>query len=313
MTAATAATTTPATTATRGRKPKALLLHAHPEVDQAKIDNAMTVMRDIAQGAQELAVQIGYDGVMTPAALEDGIRFYQGRTVESLLEMGKRLLLLKEITPHGEFKAHLEVLNIDYTMAKRFMSATVKFSKGATSHLLGAAGSTSKLLELAMLDDDEIQQLEAGESVRGIDLDDVDTMTVRELRAALRESRDENIATAALLRDKNAKLDAAHAKQQRIKTLPPDQVLAELRREVTARADDAEGAIVGQLRQGFLALYKHHEGQQLSGNDDINIGSSDIFMAGIIGQLMTNLIALRDEFSLPEIGPEGVPEWVSAE
>lgn len=301
MTADTTATTT---TATRGRKPKALLLHAHPEVDQAKIDNAMTVMRDIAQGAQELAVQIGYDGALTVGALEDGIRFYQRRTVDDLMQLGMRLLLLKEMTPHGEFIERLNLLNIDHRLAQRVMGATLKFSNAGALPLLEAAGSQTKLLELAVLDDEELHGLGEGETVRGIDLDDIERMSSRELRAALRETRGELVSQKQLTAVKNERIDELHGKLHRFEKAPPDDALAELRREVTAAGHDAEGAIVGHLRQGLLALREHH---------DKHGGESDLMMAGQIGQLISRLIAIREELVLPEIGPEGVPEWVSAE
>lgn len=135
-----------------------------------------------------LAKQLGYEGSLTVGALEDGIRFYQQRTAEACLELGKRLILLKEATAHGEFKQRVELLGIEYGAAKRFMGVAGKFSKGPTSALLNAANSQSKLIELLVLDDSEIAELEDGGTVRGITVDKIDQMGVRELRAALRQS-----------------------------------------------------------------------------------------------------------------------------
>lgn len=64
--------------------------------------NAMALMnQERNAAAQAIALQLGYEGSLAVGALEDEIRFYQRRTVESLLELGKRLLVLKELTPHG--------------------------------------------------------------------------------------------------------------------------------------------------------------------------------------------------------------------
>ena len=104
-----------------------------------------------------LAAQLGYDGSLTVGALEDEIRFYQRRTVEACLELGKRLLLLKELAPHGEFVQRTELLGISKRMSQKFMSATLKFAKTNSSSLLQKAGNQTKLLELVMLDDDEIE------------------------------------------------------------------------------------------------------------------------------------------------------------
>jgi hypothetical protein len=73
--------------------------------------------------AATLAQQLGYEGVLTVGTLEDEIRFYQRRTVEAILETGKRLLLLKEMTPHGEFAQRVEMLGFSDRTAQRFMQA----------------------------------------------------------------------------------------------------------------------------------------------------------------------------------------------
>ena len=82
-----------------------------------------------AQKLGVLATQLGYQGALTVGAIEDEIRFYQQRTVEACMELGKRLLILKEMTPHGEFNKRMEMLNFTPRMAQKFMSAVLKFSK----------------------------------------------------------------------------------------------------------------------------------------------------------------------------------------
>lgn len=52
-----------------------------------------------------------------------------------------------------------------------------------------AAGTQAKVLELAVLDDEDLQALESGDSVAGITVDDVERMSASQLRAALREAR----------------------------------------------------------------------------------------------------------------------------
>ncbi|MFA7238718.1 MAG: hypothetical protein WC091_01290 [Sulfuricellaceae bacterium] len=287
--------------AKRGRKPNVPQVIEHAEVDQTQIDNAMVTLRADAQGAQELALQIGYDGTLTVAALEDGIRFYQNRTVEACLELGKRLVLLKEITPHGEFIGRMEVLGISDRMARKFMAAVLKFSNRNSSSVLQSVGSQTKLLELVVLDDGEIEALENGDSARGLTLDAIEVMSVRELKAALRDSRDENAANRELLADKNALLDDARANLARIKKAKPDVVLGELRREVNSYALTIEAAIIGQLRQGFLALQAHHESHPES--------DSNMLMAGLVGNLENCLRTLVDECMLPKIPVDGQPGW----
>ena len=157
--------------------------------------------------AMALADQFGYQGNLSIGTLEDEIRFYQRRSVEAVLALGTRLLILKELTAHGEFIQRVELLGINKRMAQRFMGATLKLGKSDSKSLMTAAGTQTKLLELVVLDDEEIAELAEGGTAANLTLDDVARMTVTELRAALREARENEQATGRLLQDKNAKID----------------------------------------------------------------------------------------------------------
>ncbi|MEB3835709.1 hypothetical protein [Acinetobacter sp. IK25] len=154
-----------------------------------------------------LATQLGYEGALTVGALEDEIRFFQQRTVEAVMELGKRLLILKEITPHGEFNKRVEMLNFTPRMAQKFMSAVLKFSKTNSSSLLQKAGNQTKLLELVTLDDDEIEIIEQGGSIGEVSLDTIETMSVRELKDELRRIKANKEATDLLLQKKDRKIN----------------------------------------------------------------------------------------------------------
>ncbi len=158
-----------------------------------------------------LATQLGYDGDLTVGALEDGIRLYQRRTIEDLFELGKRLLLLKEQCQHGEFTNRIELLGFEPSLARRLMSATIKFSKQETSPVLKTVKTQSKLLELIVLDDTEIQAIADGESIGDVNLDTIETMSVRELKKALREAKADNTAKDQLIQKKDQKINELDA------------------------------------------------------------------------------------------------------
>lgn len=165
-----------------------------------------------------LATQFGYEGSLTVGALEDEIRFYQRRTVEACLELGKRLILLKEMTPHGEFRQRTDMLNINERAARRFMSAALKFSKTDNLTVLKAAGNQSKLLELLVLDDEEIKELSEGGSVNDITLDDIDRMTSSELRKKLRDMKLDTEAKEQLLQKKDQKINELDSKLTKLQS-----------------------------------------------------------------------------------------------
>ena len=181
---------------TRGRKPLPSAinpLQVNEELirsDMARIDQLPALEARIEQNAIALAKDLAYDGALTVESLEEEIKFYQRRSVEAVLETGKRLLLLKEVAGYGEFHGRLESLGFSPRLAQQFMAATLKFSNAKSTSLLTLPNlGQTKLLELLVLDDGEIEALNSGAEVRGIVLDDIDCMTVSELRRKLRQEQ----------------------------------------------------------------------------------------------------------------------------
>ena len=248
--------------------------------------NQLAVMSIEANAnAVAMAQQIGYQGAVTVGALEDEIRFYQRRTVEAILETGRRLLVLKELTAHGEFSQRVEMLGFSYRTAHRFMQAAVKTSKSANLAVLSTqVKSASAFLELVTHDDDVLENL--------AEMDDVEKMSASELRAALREAREEKGAVEKVLADKNTAMDKLRAQVKRIEKLPPDEQRQSLMKEATAIAHDALGAIRGGVRAALAAL---------SVENGLEVRDLDVFMAGLVGQLQAELAALREEFNLPDV------------
>lgn len=243
-----------------------------------------TLVIEANEAANAMAMQIGYQGAVSVGALEDEIRFYQRRTVEAILETGKRLLVLKELTPHGEFSQRVEMLGFSDRTARRFMQAAVKTSKSANLAVLSTqVKSASAFLELVTHDDDVLENL--------AEMDDVEKMSASELRTALREAREEKGAVEKVLSDKNTAMDKLRAQVKRIATIPPDEALADLQREATANMNDALGAVRGGLRAALIALNNHGDER----------GQQAVFMAGLVGQVAAELAALREEFNLPDV------------
>lgn len=285
-------------------------------IDEARFRAAHQVMVQDAQAralsvsqheaaVRAVALQVGYQlpaDCADPDLIQRDISANMRRSVEACLEVGRGLAVLKQACEHGNFVARLEVLGLDRTVAVRFMQAAVKFSNVATSqHLIGAIGTQSKLFELLVLDDDQVEELTLTGQTGELSLDDIASMSVKELRAALREARAEGKAKDELLAEKNKTIDRERANAKRIREIPPDETLAELRKAVAAIADDARGAIVGQLREGLATLFSHHD---KAGGDSV------LWAAGIVGQLVRDIDELRDQFGLPDVTDAVVPEWV---
>lgn len=237
-------------------------------------------------------------------------RFYMAQSAESMLEAGKRLVILKENEPHGEFINVLEnELGLPYRTSVRMMQAatkylspTLKSNVPALAHL----GKT-KLFELIAEDDEELSELAEGGTIAGLTLDDIDRMTSRELRAALRESRETNSAQQRVLADKNEKIDALSTKlekKSRIQPPKPDEEVKKLRAEVTALSTEAESAITVRLSNAFEILSAYCAENQIDTPKD--------FMTGLVCELESAARNLRSTFDLPD-SPTGnvAPAWLT--
>lgn len=239
------------------------------------------------EAAQQLARQIGYEGTLTVGALEDEIRFYQRRSVEALLECGKRLLVLKELTPRGEFDQRIELLGFSRRSAYRFMQASIKASKSANLALLATqVKSASAFLELVTHDDDELAVLEH--------MDDVDRMSASQLRAALREAHADRRAMQDVLDKKNKRIDQLEREKVRIAATPPDERLAEDLKALAIRATEAIVTVRAGLRAGFKALLE----REMEGPDE---PSTRHVMAGYLDELEREIAILRQDFHLHAI------------
>lgn len=204
-----------APSAKRGRKPlpAAEVMEAtlSPEVAQqtTQAANAMAV-RD-AEIAERYGDGLPYqrDRVVSEA------RFFLAASAEAMLEAGKRLIQIKENEPHGEFITIVtEQLGLGERSVRQMMQASVKYlsprleAKRQTFAVLGR----SKLFDLMTESDDDIEALSEGGTLAGHTFDEIEAMSARELKAALRDHKQQLAAKDKVLADRNAKIDGLEEK-----------------------------------------------------------------------------------------------------
>lgn len=271
--------------------------------------DALKAQQNDASERNTLILQQFGDGLpFDPIRYEDKVRMHLSRSAEEMLAAGRALVVAKEHLPHGEWQSFLGRVGIDTTLAKRMCQAAVKFSNGAlTHHLIEAAGNKTKLFELLVLDDEDIQELNDGGTVAGLELDDIAGMPASELRKALRDAREEQKAAEQLLSDKNTRLDKLQADltatRRRIKAQKPDEELAQLRSEFAAESMAVEQAIRTTLRDGVAQL---RDAGMTAGETDL---AHDTFLAGQLRLIEQALIDLRAEFALEDVDSDGAPSW----
>lgn len=237
-------------------------------------------------------------------------KFYMAQSAEAMLEAGKRLIILKECEPHGDFSRIItEQLGLAERTARLVMQAAVKYCSPELEpkrQAFAVLGKT-KLFELMTEDDGDLVELADGGTIAGMSLDDIDRMTSRELKAALREARETNAAQQRVLADKNEKIDSLSTKlekKSRIQPPKPDEEVKKLRAEVTALAVEAESAIAVRLSCAFETLCAYCAENMIDTPRD--------FMAGLVCQLESTARSLRSTFDLPD-EPTGnaAPSWLT--
>jgi hypothetical protein len=132
---------------------------------------------------------------------------------------------------------------------------------------LKSAGTQTKLLELVVLDDGEIEALENGDSVRGITLDKIETMSVSELKKALREARKESEAVESIIRKKDDKLNELDRELEKQRLTPKTEISEQYMPghvQLTALQDYARrltSMITATFNAEIIKLYNEFEGQ----------------------------------------------------
>ena len=301
-----------------GRKKSESVVESHeiaaeqmPSLNQAvaNISEGTAIVAQMDAMVRAIAAQIGYQlpaDCTDPDLIQRDISANMRRSVEACLEVGRGLAVLKAASGHGNFMARLDVLGIDHTVSKRFMQAAVKFSNGASTHLLKAIGNQTKLFEMMVLDDEQLEELELTGQTGELKLDEIATMSVKELRAALREAQEDAKAIDKVMGNITGQKHALEKElakaKRRIEASTPDEVGQELRAEIAQLSFNAEAAILGALSEGFHRLEEHAIANNCTHEE---------FMSGCLAQIERALIGLRNRFNVKAV-PDGneIPDWL---
>lgn len=117
---------------------------------------------------------------------------------------------------------------------------------------------------------------------------------VQQAESAISEEKAEHAATRTVLEKKTQRISQLERDLARIEKLPKDEQLSAIKKEATTIANDAEGFMLGNLRQALLKIKSY---ASTSDND----AEHGVFMAGLVGQVQAKITALRQEFNLPDV------------
>ncbi|MBL4838412.1 MAG: hypothetical protein JKY34_12630 [Kordiimonadaceae bacterium] len=263
-----------------------------PKAPQDIVSQIEEQHSDAAEHSEQVMAIYGDGLPYEQSRLMNETRFYLTQSADSMLEAGKRLIIMKEHEPHGTFQHLVENdLQIEPRLARKMMQAAVKFlsprlaSKRNTFSLLGK----SKIYELMLEDEDDLEELAEGGTFLGMDMDDIERMSSRELRKVLRDRRADDEAKDRVSSDQRQTIQDLQTQLQRAAQLPPDEIDRELREEAGKRAWAAETGLRGQLRPALQAL---------SDNGNTNGIDVSACIAGFVNQVELALADIRLELNI---------------
>ena len=125
-------------------------------------DENVTVQGFTVKAAPQLTLEIG---------------FYLNQTAQNIIEVGKRLIVMKSFVKHGHWQQWLEKnFQLSQETARKFMRCAERFSKSTTSWIL----DQSHMFELLSLPDaEETEKFIEQKAAEGTPVED---MTIKELR-----------------------------------------------------------------------------------------------------------------------------------
>ncbi|WP_103035206.1 DUF3102 domain-containing protein [Castellaniella caeni] len=261
-------------------------------VQHAEVERMAVILRQFSDGIP-----------FEPYRYELIIREHLSRSAEAMLAAGRALIVAKESLGHGDWLPFVERVGVEERVARRMIQAAFKFSDPKTIKLIEAAGNKSKLFELMVLDDEEIAELADGGTVVGLELDDVERMGTRELRAALRDARAEDQAKDKLLADKNTAIDRLTAEVQKARSRIQRATVDE---QIVAATNDVAGVCIG-LTAEILTPLREAAGRLLALSPDAGAA-----IAGHVTQVRQALDEISAEFNLGTV-TSLVPDWATAE
>lgn len=196
------------------------------------------------QETTRVLARYGYKGTLDQLLMQ--VRQRVQRSTEDMLEIGRAVCCLREL-PRGRYGEAIAAIGLSADSARRLAAVAMKFlGKETLRPLLDF--DQSKVYELALLDDAVLEGL-ASDPAR---LDQVERMSVSELRLALRAARHDGEAKDARLKDVHQENAALRDEKASRTKYTPDQAKAD---ENKRRASRSRALHEGALQA--IAQFNH--------------------------------------------------------
>ncbi|MFN3704300.1 hypothetical protein [Thermomonas sp.] len=284
----------------RGAKPLATVALQGDVMDPDKLAARHGELVVMTAQQQALVDEFGDGLPWHPDHYEAAIRGELRRGCDAFLRAGRYLIVARECAVHGEWAGILGRLGMEPRQAQRMMEAARRVcalpNASRATHLVEAAGTQSKLIELLSLPEDQFAELAEKGATGDLELDELADMTRDELRAAVREARadidakDQRIGK--LSEDLNRAEEKAAKAQRKWKSGTPDDQQVVLEQRIV-EAKHAIIANIGSEKSGLvsavLELANH------CNEHDLDCAQ---FLGDTLGELLQAVRFVRDGYEL---------------
>jgi len=176
-------------------------------------------------------------------------RVYAARTAEAIIELGKRLAVIREKEPRGTFVSICEdEIGIPHSTAYRAINAALKaeqYPQIDFSHV-GKMGKVYALLEAP---DEDLKKLEEQGVMAGYTVEELDRMSVKDMRDLIRQLKKEtDKIVKAEVKNIEAEKKALIKENDELRGRLPDSPDAEWAEELMGAVDEAYGEFENTLR-----------------------------------------------------------------
>jgi len=253
-----------------------------PKLNEQALEQAHQALTVVSEEANAISRYYGegelfaLDRAVT--RLADVLRY---ETVHAI-EAGVLLCLIKAHVP-GRFHETLQILGISPRFAQARMQLAIKLKNRPSLQKLGIA----KALQIMSEDDDTLDALELGGTLAGMQLDEIDRMSVRELKDTLRRRDDEKETLETKLAERDVRIDKLLGRSKRTGVEDRGrEIYVEALKDLNAAA-----AAINDLRGDMKLLDEHYAEHRLTVDSEIHAD-----LAEKIERLQATLGEIGDEF-----------------
>ena len=211
----------------------------------------------------------------------------------------------------GTWEEYCNLLGRSVDQIDRDIASLKAFGEEALESMSRMGIGYREMRQYRKLPDDRRQALieaaETGDKERFVEVaEDIVSLHEKDKASVVKERDDakaDYTAQSDLLKNKSEELDAAKLELEKarrhLQGITVEKKTKEVRSEISATTFEVEALLMGRMHEGFELLFNEEQGKHTR------------FMAAQLKQIELQVIALRDEFGLPEdIGDVDELDWL---